>query len=79
LFFGIDDNDPTLLEYKAFQDFPLDGFTGDSVIPLNVKIVSATLEAFGNEVSFAPVIPTLLELVSYPITSLRVEDFDSAC
>jgi hypothetical protein len=29
-------------------------------------------------VSFAPIIPTLLDLVSYPITGLRVEDFDSS-
>jgi len=29
-------------------------------------------------VSFAPIVPTLLDLVSYPITGLRVEDFDSS-
>ena len=78
LYFGIDDSDPNLPEYRAFLDFPLDGSTGEAVIPLNARIVSATLEVFVNEVSFAPVIPTWLDLVSYPITSLRVEDFDSA-
>lgn len=77
LFFGIDDLDPNLPEYRAFLDFPLDGSTGGEVIPANAKIVSATLEVFINEVSFAPIVPTLLDLVSYPINGLRVEDFDS--
>ena len=77
LFFGIDDLDPNLPEYRAFLDFPLDGSTGGEVIPANAGIVSATLEVFINEVSFAPIIPTLVDLVSYPITGLRVEDFDS--
>jgi hypothetical protein len=77
LFFGIDDNDPNLPEYRTFLDFPLDGSTGGAVIPINARIVSATLEVFINEVSFAPIVPTLLDLVSYPINGLRVEDFDS--
>jgi len=78
LFFGIDDLDQNLPEYRAFLDFPLDGSTGAEAIPINARIVSATLEVFINEVSFAPIIPTLLDLVSYPITGLRVEDFDSS-
>ena len=78
LYFGIDDSDPNLPEYRAFLDFPLDGSTGEAVIPLNARIVSATLEIFINEVSFAPIVPTLLDLVSYPIAGLRAEDFDSA-
>lgn len=78
LYFGIDDVDPNLPEYRAFLDFPLDGSTGEAVIPLNARIVSATLEIFLNEVSFSPVVPTLLDLVSYPVNGLRVEDFDSA-
>ena len=78
LFFGIDDLDPNLPEYRAFLDFPLDGSTGEEVIPINASIVSATLEVFINEVSFAPIVPVLLDLVEYPIrTPLRVEDFDS--
>lgn len=77
LFFGIDDSDQNLPEYRAFLDFPLDGSTGGEVIPINARIVSATLEVFINEVSFAPIVPTLLDLVSYPINGLRVEDFDS--
>lgn len=77
LFFGIDDSDLNLPEYRAFLDFPLDGSTGGAVIPINARIVSATLEVFINEVSFAPIVPTLLDLVSYPINGLRVEDFDS--
>jgi hypothetical protein len=77
LFFGIDDLDPNLPEYRAFLDFPLDGSTGGDVIPANAGIVSATLEVFINEVSFASDVPALLDLVSYPIVGLRVEDFDS--
>jgi len=77
LFFGIDDSDPNLPEYRAFLDFPLDGSTGGKAIPLKARIVSATLEVYINEVSFAPIVPTLLDLVSYPITGLRVDDFDS--
>ena len=78
LYFGIDDSDPNLSEYRSFLDFPLDGSTGEAVIPLNARIVSATLEIFINEVSFAPIVPTLLDLVSYPIAGLRAEDFDLA-
>ena len=77
IFFGIDDNDPNLSESRAFLDFPLGGSTGGEVIPINARIVSATLEVFINEVSFAPIVPTLLDLVTYPIIGLRVEDFDS--
>jgi len=79
LFFGIDDSDLNLPEYRAFLDFPLDGSTGEEVIPGNASIVSATLEIFINEVSYAPIVPALLDLVQYPIrTPLRVEDFDSS-
>jgi hypothetical protein len=78
LFFGIDNLDPNLPEYRAFLDFPLDGSTAEEVIPINARIVSATMKVFINEVSFAPIAPTLLDLVSYPITGLRVEDFDSS-
>lgn len=77
LFFGIDNSDPNLPEYRAFLDFPLDGSTGQDVVPANARIVSATLEVFINTVSFARVVPTLLDLVEFPITGLRVEDFDS--
>jgi len=77
LYFGIDDLDANLPEYRAFLDFPLDGSTGGKVIPLKARIVCATLEIYINEVSFAPIIPVWLDLVSYPIAGLRVEDFDS--
>lgn len=77
LFFGIDDLDPNLPEFRAFLDFPLDGSTGSDVVPAAATIVSATLEVLITEVSFAPIIPTLTDLVSYPIFQLRPEDFDS--
>lgn len=78
LFFGIDDSDANFPEYRAFLDFPLDGSTGEDVIPADAVIVSATLKVFINEVSFATVVPTLLDLVSYPISQLRPQDFDSS-
>ena len=77
VFFGIDDLDRNLPEYRAFLDFPLDGTTGQDVIPADAVIVSATLEVFVNEASFANVIPTLLDLVLYPVSGLRPQDFDS--
>jgi hypothetical protein len=77
LFFGIDDLDPNFPEFRAFLDFPLDGSTGGDIVPAAAGIVSATLEVFVNEVSFAPRVPTIIDLVSYPISGLRVDDFDS--
>jgi hypothetical protein len=77
LFFGIDDLDRNLPEYRAFLDFPLDGSTGQDVVPADAVIVSATLEVFVKEASFATVIPTLLDLVPYPVSGLRPQDFDS--
>lgn len=78
LFFGIDDLNPHLPEYRAFLDFPLDGSTGGDVVPADAVIVSATLELFIDEVSFATVVPGLLDLVSYPFSGLRAHDFDSS-
>lgn len=77
LLFGIDDLNPDLPEYRAFLDFPLDGSTGEDIVPADAVIVSATLEVFINEVSFATAVPTLLDLVPYPVTGLRPQDFDS--
>lgn len=79
VFFGIDDSDPDLPEYRAFLDFPLDGSSGEDVVPSDAVIVSATLDIFINEVSFATVVPTNVELVIYPIVAgLGAQDFDSA-
>jgi hypothetical protein len=77
LFFGIDALDPNFPEYRAFLTFPLDGATGYDVVPAAARIESATLELLIDTVSFAPVVPTLLDLVSYPLNGLRDEDFDS--
>ena len=77
LFFGIDDQDPNLPEFRAFLDFPLDGSTGADVVPSHAKIVSATLEVFVSEVSYAPVIPTLIDLVTYSLSGLQAGDFNS--
>jgi hypothetical protein len=77
LFFGIDDHDPNSPEYRAFLDFPLDGSTGGEVVPGSAFIVSATLNVFVSEVSFASTVPTLIDLVAYPLSGLRPEDYDS--
>ena len=77
LFFGIDDLNPNLPEYRAFLDFPLDGSNGGDVIPANAVIVSATLELFLNEVNFATTVPTLLDLVLYHVPGLTPQDFNS--
>jgi len=77
LFFGIDDNDPNFPEYRAFLDFPLDGSTGQDIVPADAEIVSATLEIFIDRVNFADPVPTLLDLVQYPLTGLTAADFDS--
>jgi hypothetical protein len=77
IFFGIDASDPGVPEYRAFLDFPLDGATGGDVVPAGARIRSATIEVFVNEVSFALTVPTLIDLVSYPISGLREVDFDS--
>jgi hypothetical protein len=78
LFFGIDDLNPNLPEFRAFLDIPLDGSTGEDIVPADAIIVSATLELFINEVSFATVVPAFLDLVLYPFSGLTTQDFDSA-
>ncbi len=78
IFFGIDEDDPNLPEFRAFLDFPLDGSTNGDVVPINAEILSATLEVFIDEVSFAGTIPTLLDLVIFPVNGLTEFDFDSA-
>lgn len=65
-------------EFRAFLDFPLDGSSGGGVVPLNAVIVSADIEVFVNDVGPATSVPTLLELVSFPVTGLTGSDFDSA-
>ncbi len=77
LFFGIDASDPGVPEYRAFLDFPLDGATGGDVVPADARIRSATIELFVSEVSFAFTVPTLIDLVTYPISGLRALDYDS--
>ena len=64
-------------EYRAFLDFPLDGFTGGGVVPLGATIVSAYIEVYVNYVSFSSSVPTLVDLVPFPITGLTSVDYDS--
>ncbi len=76
LLFGLDAAGTT--EFRAFFDFPLDGSGGGGVVPLNATIVSANIEVFINSVSFASTVPTLLDLVTFPIAHLTTADFNSA-
>jgi len=78
LFFGIDDASPNTPEFRAFLDFPLDGSTGEDVVPLNAEIVSASLVVRVVSVEFALTVPALLDLVTYVPGNLQTADFDSA-
>ena len=72
--FGID---PFGTEYRAFLAFPLDGSNGGGVVPLGAVIVSADIEFFVNNITLSSTVPTLLDLVPFPITGLTPADFDS--
>ena len=65
-------------EFRAFLDFPLDGSAGGGVVPLNATIVSADIEVFVDNVSISPTVPTLLDLVTFPVTGLDSADFNAA-
>ena len=77
VFFGEDSFNDHLPEFRAFLTFPLDGVTGQPVVPGNAVIVSATLEVLVNRVDFESVIPTFLDLVEYPFRGLSAADFDT--
>jgi hypothetical protein len=74
--YGIDNATGT--EFRAFLDFPLDGSNGGGVVPLGAVIISADVEVFVNNVSFSSSVPTLLDLVPFPVTGLTSADFNSA-
>ena len=74
LFFGIDES---YREYRAFLDFPLDGSTGQDVVPLNAKIESAILVVRILRMDFASTVPTLLDLVTYTPRVLRSSDYNA--
>jgi hypothetical protein len=78
LLFGIDEETLNFPEFRAFLDFPLDGSTNGDVVPIDAEILSATLEVFIDEVSFAGTVPTLLDLVQFPINGLTSADFNSS-
>ena len=74
--YGIDTATGT--EFRGFLDFPLDGSNGGGVVPLGAVIVSADVEVFVNNISFSSSVPTLLDLVPFPVTGLTSADFNSA-
>ncbi len=64
-------------EFQAFLDFPLNGSNGGGVVPLSAVIVSADIEVFVDNVTISSSVPTLLDLVSFPVTGLTSADFNS--
>ncbi|MBW6502901.1 hypothetical protein K0B90_01320 [bacterium] len=80
--FGIDSFDIDLPEFRAFLTFPLDGFTGQPVVPSDALIVWADVEVFVDRLDFASAVPTFLDLVQYPFRNLGsgdpAIDFDAA-
>lgn len=78
LFFGFDASDPNRSEFRAFLDFPLNGSTGQDVVPSGADVVSATLRVTVTEVSFASVVPSFVDLVEYPLSGPTAAQFDSA-
>lgn len=77
VFFGVDSFNDHLPEFRAFLTFPLDGVTGQPIVPGNAVIISATLEVLVNQVDFESVIPTFVDLVQYPFRGLSAADFDA--
>lgn len=74
LLFGVDGAGT---EFQAFMDFPLDGSTGGGIVPLGATIVAADIEVFIRDVRLSSAVPTLIDLVTFPITHLRTTDFNS--
>jgi len=75
--FGIDSLNINRPEYRAFLTFPLDGITGQPIVPGDALIVSADVEVFVNLLDFASTVPTFLDLVQYPFRGLAAIDFDA--
>ena len=75
--FGEDSLNGNFPEFRAFLTFPLDGSTGQPAIPSTAVIVSAFLDVLVDQVSFASVVPSFLDLVQYPIAGLSAADFNS--
>lgn len=77
VFFGEDSFNDHRPEFRAFLTFPLDGTTGQPVVPGEAEIVSATLDVLVNLVDFNSVIPTFIDLVEYTFQDLSAADFDA--
>ena len=75
--FGIDSFNSNLPEFRAFLTFPLDGVTGQPIVPGDAFIVSADVEVFVNLLDFASTVPTFLDLVQYPFRGLAAVDFNA--
>jgi hypothetical protein len=74
VFFGIDQADPNVPEFRGFFTFPLDGETLQDIVPSGAAIQFASVTVFVNDVLFFDRIPTFLDLVVYPFRGLGVPD-----
>ena len=75
--FGEDSANVNRPEFRAFLTFPLDGVTGQPVLPSDAVIDSARLEVLVNQVKFASDVPAFLDLVQYPFRGLSETDFNA--
>jgi len=74
VFFGVDHANPDLPEFRGFLTFPLDGITGQDIVPSGAAIQFASVTVFVVDVEFFDRIPTFLDLVEYPFRGLGVPD-----
>ncbi|HEX9205009.1 MAG TPA: hypothetical protein VF853_03680 [Candidatus Deferrimicrobiaceae bacterium] len=68
--FGIDSLDIDLPEYRAFLTFPLDGSTGQPIVPSDAIILNADVIVFVDFLDFASAVPTFVDMVEYPFRDL---------
>jgi hypothetical protein len=66
IWFGFDSANQNVPEYRAFLTFPLDGITGQPVVPPDALIDSADVQVFVDFLDFVSTLPTYLDLVLYP-------------
>ena len=74
VFFGVDQADLNRPEFRGFLTFPLNGATGQEVVPSDAAIQFASVTVFVEDVLFFDRIPTFLDLVVYPFRGLGVPD-----
>lgn len=77
VFVGEDSFNDHRPQYRAFLTFPLDGITGQAVIPGDATIISTNLEVRINRTDFQPTIPTFVDLIQYQFRGLSTADYNA--